>query len=924
MKLFVNLSLLLLFTVPSLAQYTSVYESMKTSPVTNIKTSSYYLSQLEKTKELKGFEIIKKLGNHYYIIKPTDSSLLANSNIKLYTLPKDWKLSPTLKKLYATTNHKNKIVKVSMQIVDHRKNTTTSYHKIDYSRNNNIIAEVTVHQLEDLMQDENILFISLYKTPTTEALVSSSNFSVNGITSATIMYPNINGENSTISIKELLFDVSDIDYFTRVRLNGNEAESADQHATAMATLVGGSGNSGPTGKGVAQQSTLSSSSFLQLFPDDTEQFITNDIYIQNHSYGVSVENFYGNEAAAYDEQIFTAPDLVHVFSVGNSGLENAQDGAYAGLDNFATLTGNFKQAKNILTVGATDALDIVDERSSKGPSFDGRVKPDFVAYAPGGTSDAAALVSGTVALIQDFYFKNNNNMPLFPLVKSILIAGSEDVGPQHIDFSSGYGKLNALNSLVILDDNTFEEGFVSEGETITHSVIVSENTNSLKVALSWLDNASSPGSNQLLNNNLNLSLLAPDGTIYNPWVLNSMASTAALNEIAIRGVDVLNTSELITLENPVPGEYIIRIVSDSQNTNQVPYAVSYYMEESGIFEWQYPLENESVSNATFPVLRWKNTTDLTNGNLSYRLNSGPWILISENINLADEKFLWELPIINGNVELRISSGTESYISKSFQISDEPQLNVQFNCDDSVGLTWNVIPNATGYEVKSLINNTFETIATVTEPNFINSTNENSSEYFNVTPIFGSNTGVASNTLNINNTGVSCYFRGFFAFLADANDILINLELSTAINIAQIQFVKSIGSEQIVINTLSPPFNDLSISIRDILLLSGNNTYFAKIILEDGTIIETNLVDLFIPEDEELILYPNPVQNGFSLNFISKGVTFQIIDFSGKVIIEDNVLAIEDFIGINLSQGVYVFQILDVNKKPLSAKRFIVR
>ena len=59
-------------------------------------------------------------------------------------------------------------------------------------------------------------------------------------------------------------------------------------------------------------------------------------------------------------------------------------------------------AKNILTVGATDSFSIVAALSSKGPAHDGRVKPELVAFGEDGSSGAAALVSGTSLLLQQF------------------------------------------------------------------------------------------------------------------------------------------------------------------------------------------------------------------------------------------------------------------------------------------------------------------------------------------------------------------------------------------------------------------------------------------------------------------------------------------------------------------------------------------
>ncbi len=774
-----------------------------------------------------------------------------------------------------------------------------------------------------LSKNRNVFFLE-HKIPKTETPISAADLSVNAITNAHAVFPNANGANVSVSIKELLFNVNDIDYSERVSLNGNEANTLDQHATAMATIVGGNGNSGPKGLGVAPNTQLSSSSFLELLPDDSQQLITDGIFVQNHSYGVSIENFYGDEASAYDEQIFVLQDMVHVFSVGNSGTEVAVDGPYANLENFATLTGNFKQAKNVITVGATDALDNISERSSKGPSFDGRVKPDLVAYAPGGTSDAAALVSGTVASIQDLYFKKNGAIPSYPLVKSSLIAGTEDAGVSNIDYESGYGKLNAKNSLQIIDNGQFFEGTMAANGQTNNSITVPENTKSLKIALSWLDTESIAGSTDLLNNDLDLVVNGPNSNEYLPWILSSSANADSLKRQALRGIDNLNTLEFITIENPFPGTYGINISADSENTTEVPYAVSYSLENSGIFEWQFPLANETLSNLGLPVLRWKNTTALNVGSLSYRVEGGEWVLISNAIDLNNQLYQWEIPELNEVVELQMVSGTQVYTSDKFFVSQEIIPQVEYNCADEVGISWESVSNAIAYEVKTYTNNSLQVIATVSEPFFVNQKAENGSVYFSVTPIFNDGKGLRSNTINIEDSGVQCYFRGFIALLNDDNEVDLALSLSTGINIERIDFVKTIAGQDFIINSYSDRFEDLVVTDTDSILVPGNNRYRAEIILTNGNIVQTDEVELFIPDKNELILFPNPVENGFDLNFTSQGSKFQILDMTGKVIVQDSVLSIQDFIGINLSAGIYIFHVVDENNKTIAAKKLIVK
>jgi hypothetical protein len=69
-------------------------------------------------------------------------------------------------------------------------------------------------------------------------------------------------------------------------------------------------------------------------------------------------------------------------SAGNVGESFATDGKYANIPGYANLTGNFKMAKNIITVGAIDPKENIPPQSSAGPLYDGRIAPQLTAAQP--------------------------------------------------------------------------------------------------------------------------------------------------------------------------------------------------------------------------------------------------------------------------------------------------------------------------------------------------------------------------------------------------------------------------------------------------------------------------------------------------------------------------------------------------------------
>ncbi|WP_460504245.1 S8 family serine peptidase, partial [Hymenobacter agri] len=205
-----------------------------------------------------------------------------------------------------------------------------------------------------------------------ERRLSNSDLSVNAITAVHARFPELTGQGLTASVKEQPFDPDDIDLKGRAVNPGAFTKPYSEHATAMATLLGGAGNSDPLGRGAARAVRLATSSFANFLPDDGAQLTQAGVSVQNHSYGVgSIENYYGLEAQAYDQHTQQFPQLLHVFSAGNVGTAASPDGSYKGIARFANLTGQFKMSKNTLTVGATDPSGQVAALSSRGPAHDG-------------------------------------------------------------------------------------------------------------------------------------------------------------------------------------------------------------------------------------------------------------------------------------------------------------------------------------------------------------------------------------------------------------------------------------------------------------------------------------------------------------------------------------------------------------------------
>ncbi|HAD14315.1 MAG TPA: hypothetical protein DCF33_17985, partial [Saprospirales bacterium] len=183
--------------------------------------------------------------------------------------------------------------------------------------------------MKDLILPCCILLPCLLYAQQEEFSVPGQNLFVNKINVVQKFDPWLNGSGITVSIKEYGFDTTDVDLRGRVIASPNASTNQTTHASIIASLVGGAGNANLRGGGAAPGCQLVSSSFEGLQPD--ADYGSQNISVQNHSYGVDIQNWYGAGALAYDRTTTEYPGLLHVFSAGNKGDSSSLSGTYAGI-----------------------------------------------------------------------------------------------------------------------------------------------------------------------------------------------------------------------------------------------------------------------------------------------------------------------------------------------------------------------------------------------------------------------------------------------------------------------------------------------------------------------------------------------------------------------------------------------------------------
>ncbi|MEZ0485626.1 S8 family serine peptidase [Fibrella aquatica] len=693
--------------------------------------------------------------------------------------------------------------------------------------------------------------------------IGDYDFTQHGLQAVHLRYPNLTGNGLTVSIKEQPFDTTDIDFRGRVVPTPDANNPFTDHANVMTTLLGGAGNTAATSRGVAWGSRLVSSSFSRLFPDTLPELRSLKVSVQNHSYGVDIESFYGPEARAYDEQAMLEPSLIHVFSSGNSGLDGATDGPLPGP--FATLTGEFKQAKNTLVVGGVTRQNVLESQSSRGPTADGRIKPELVAYGNNGTSESAALVSGTALLLQQRYRNRHGVLPSSAWVKACLVATTQDVGLPGPDHETGFGSLNALGAVTVADRAQYHTGTLTGSAPQSITLTVAPHTARLNIALSWIDPPASADAPKQLQNDLDLWVEHLEtGTLIRPWVLSSALHPDSVRLPARRGIDRVNTVEQVSVSQPAAGTYRVWVQGTYLNSLQ-PYALAYSLDSA--MTWFSPTAGAMLRAGEVQPIRWQWLGDATaTGSLSVQFEGETgWQSIAEEVRLADNLVWWNAPDQNRTARVRLVTGTGTYLSDFFTLTRPTHLSVLLNCTEAddglnqVAVTWNKQPGVVAYQLYRLgaaylepVRQTADTVAFLSPAD---------SSYVAVAPLQNGRPTIPSFLIDYSKQGVGCYVANWLSRLPVADTARLDLTLSTRWNLTAISLERATEAGFEHLQTIRPTSGQLVHSFTDRPTAIGPVRYRLRLQTATGESILTSEETVYIVGPDEQVVFPNPVVAG---------------------------------------------------------------
>ena len=424
----------------------------------------------------------------------------------------------------------------------------------------------------------------------------------------------LNGSGITVAVADSGIDQDHGDMNGRITyvesMTWGDSSTEDRHSghgTHVACTVLGDGSRGGYA-GVAPKAEL----YFQAMEDDSSgQFsgasvdymlrtaYNADVQIHTNSWGSQGDHGkYTTSAADVDsrtsqyDQFWSYDGFTVLYSAGNDGN--------TGLTPPATAKNSIAVANHHNRGGS--APDTISQSSSKGPTDDGRIKPDLA--APGswvrsclsqdaqdtsgnswksswyieysGTSMAAPNAAGASALVHEYLTEiAGRPSPQGALVKALLVLGAEDMGSRDIpNDNEGWGRINVANSLVPgTDVGIFvdDRNSLRSGNSATYEFNLTRSNSPLKVVLAWSDYQGSSSSSNQLRNNLDLEVTAPDGTT--SYLGNNFQ---AGRSVPGGSADSTNNLEVVLVDSAISGVWTVKVsdVYHGGGRSEQPYSIA--------------------------------------------------------------------------------------------------------------------------------------------------------------------------------------------------------------------------------------------------------------------------------------------------------------------------------------------------------------
>ncbi|MCK9538754.1 S8 family serine peptidase [Dokdonella sp.] len=335
-----------------------------------------------------------------------------------------------------------------------------------------------------------------------------------------------------------------------------------------------------------------SSIIINDFGGTLQQAFNGGARVHNNSWGAKTGGRYEGNDSELDRTTWANEDLLVVVAAGNDVAGTMATGSPA----------NAKNSLAVAALGHGGSL-VRASYSNRGPTRDGRFKPDIAApgssiisarnsgtvngtiNAPAttgmsGTSMASPTITGNAVLARQFFadgfYPRGERVaadaydPTGAAVKAVLLNGTNTISTSWPNDGTGWGRAWLDGNLWFNDTlpggddsrrlRLFERPNAAGLKTGQVNEYFIDNVQAgveLRATLVWFDPNAVPGAASTLINNLDLEVVGPGATTYFGNVFSNGVSTPG------GSADAKNTVEAVRFDTPAAGSYTFRVKATS-------------------------------------------------------------------------------------------------------------------------------------------------------------------------------------------------------------------------------------------------------------------------------------------------------------------------------------------------------------------------
>ncbi|MFY8127588.1 MAG: S8 family serine peptidase [Chitinophagaceae bacterium] len=776
----------------------------------------------------------------------------------------------------------------------------------------------------------------------------------------------LDGSGVTVVIGDDGFVGPHIDFTGRLTNRANTMTAGNTHADHCSGILVGAPNFRPRVRGQAPGANLITYDSYADYNAYPSIYTFDNARVTSHSLGQTCNSGYTSDARTSDVLLNNYPLMNHVHSAGNSGTSSC--GGISG--GWQTITGGFKAGKNVVTVANVVKNDVLSSSSSKGPTSDGRIKPDISAVGTSinstqpnntyalntGTSMACPAIAGSLAVLTQAYKQKFNGVePSGALIKAIALNTADDLGYEGPDFSFGWGRINMNKAVKCIDDSRFLSGSIGQAGLNTHEITIPSGVKTAKIMVYWNDVAANSGAAQALVNDIDVDVTqSSNNAITLPWLLDPTPSpsTSTIDAPAVLGNDHLNNVEQVQLNNPTAGTYNLKVrgFNIPSGTQSYFVVIEYIMQN--VITVTSPFGGESFVPGETERIRWDApTTDNDFLKIEFSSDNGSTWQNLHTFILGEAGSLrhidWVVPNIataQGRVRVSANNNAFSDVSDTTFVIVGVPTGIVFTevCQGRSTISWNAVTGATGYDVFKLGATQMELVGSTNSTSFTLTNADNYIENYWAVRAKLATRGAAGRRTNavmhMNTSGITCppLPVKLISFTASLTNRVPQLNWVVASEINMSEYVVERSNNPSFDNLVEigsvKPKNNFSSNTNYTLddktgVVSGVYYYRLKMIDADKVLYSNIQVIKLNEKSFEAVIFPNPTKGNVfvSSNTRIENASIEVFTQEGKRVLIQQNIKLEPNVAFNvalksLAGGNYFVKVTNQKNGDIVAKQ----